>query len=44
MRGLRYLRDRLGERFVAGAVLHAGAATLPISDRIWALPLSALWI
>ncbi|MFT4036349.1 MAG: ATP-binding protein [Patulibacter sp.] len=42
-RGLRYLRDRLGERFVAGAVLHAGATTLPISDRIWALPLSALW-
>lgn len=42
-RGLRYLRDRLGDRFAGGAVLYTGRATLPISDRLWALPVSALW-
>ncbi len=41
--GLRYLRDRLGERFVAGAILYTGRATLGVSERIWALPLAALW-
>ncbi|WP_208322061.1 ATP-binding protein [Paramicrobacterium fandaimingii] len=42
-KGLRYLRDRLGERFVAGVVLHTGERSLPFGDRLWALPLSALW-
>lgn len=42
-RGLRHLRDRLGDRFVGGAVLYTGRATLPMSDRLWALPLPALW-
>lgn len=42
-RGLRYLRDRLGDAFVAGAVLYTGRATLPLGDRLWALPLAALW-
>ncbi|HST43407.1 MAG TPA: ATP-binding protein [Conexibacter sp.] len=41
--GLRFLRERLGERFVAGAVLYTGRTTLPLGDRLWALPLSALW-
>jgi uncharacterized protein len=41
--GLEYLRDRLGERFCAGAVLHTGPQTLPFGDRLWALPVSALW-
>jgi predicted AAA+ superfamily ATPase len=41
--GLRYLRDRLGERFVGGAVLYTGRASLPVSDRIWAIPLAGLW-
>lgn len=42
-RGLRYLRDRVGERFAAGAVLYTGASTVPLDDRIAAVPLSALW-
>jgi predicted AAA+ superfamily ATPase len=37
------LRDRLGDRFVSGAVLYLGDRVVPLSPRIWALPVSALW-
>ena len=43
LRGLRVLRDKLGERFKAGVVVYSGEHTLPIDDRIWAVPLSGLW-
>jgi uncharacterized protein len=42
-RGLVHMRERLGGRLVAGAVLCAGERTLPFGERLWALPLSALW-
>ena len=42
-RGLALMRDRLGERFRCGILLHAGSETLPIGDRIWAVPLAGLW-
>jgi uncharacterized protein len=42
-RGLRLLRDRLGERFAFGALLYTGSATVPFGDRLAAVPLSALW-
>jgi len=42
-RGLRLLRDRLGDRFAFGIVLHMGAKTLPFGDRLAAVPLSGLW-
>lgn len=42
-RGLRLLRDKLGERFKAGVVVYSGEHTLPLAERIWALPLSGLW-
>lgn len=41
--GLRFLRDELGSRFVAGVVLYAGSSTLELDDRIWAVPLAGLW-
>lgn len=41
--GLALLRDRLGDRFVAGYVLHAGEAASALGDRITALPVDALW-
>ncbi len=41
--GLIKLRDALGDRFVIGAVIYTGAQTLPLGDRLWALPVSALW-
>ena len=40
---LAWLRDRLGDRFIAGIVLYAGALSLPLGDRITAHPLSILW-
>jgi len=42
-RGLAHLRDRLGDRFKGGVVLNTGSQTLPFGDRLWALPVSALW-
>lgn len=41
--GLRYLRDKLGTRFKAGALLYTGAETLPFGDRLAAVPLGGLW-
>ena len=40
---LAYLRDTLGERFLAGAVLHTGPRAFVLSDRIFALPICSLW-
>jgi predicted AAA+ superfamily ATPase len=42
-RGLRSVRDQVGEAFVAGVVLYCGAQTLPFGDRLWAAPMAALW-
>jgi predicted AAA+ superfamily ATPase len=41
--GLRYLRDKLGERFAFGVVLYTGERTLPFGDRLAAVPLCGLW-
>ena len=42
-RGLGTLRDRLGDRFIAGVVLHFGDRVQWIADRIVAMPVAALW-
>jgi len=42
-RGLEALRDERGDSFVAGVVIHAGEQTLPFGERLWALPVCALW-
>lgn len=41
--GLGVLRDRLGDRFVAGYVLHTGPASVAVGERITAVPMDALW-
>ena len=41
--GLRLLRDKLGARFKIGVVIYSGEHTLPVEDRIWAVPISGLW-
>lgn len=43
IRWLAQLRDRLGPRFTAGVVLHAGATSAPFGPRIAAVPIDALW-
>lgn len=42
-RHLRWLRDRLGDRFAGGYVLHLGPDTHRFGDGMAALPLSAMW-
>ena len=40
---LAWLRDEAGDRFLAGIVLHTGAATIRLGTGIWALPICSLW-
>jgi predicted AAA+ superfamily ATPase len=42
-RGLTTLRDRLGERFVAGIVLNTSNTGYRYADRLYGAPISALW-
>ena len=42
-RHLLALRDDLGERFLAGAVIYSGAQLYEIADRVFAIPLCAVW-
>jgi uncharacterized protein len=43
-RVLGKLRDRLGERFRCGVVFYTGSQTIPVGERIYAVPLSGLWV
>jgi predicted AAA+ superfamily ATPase len=43
IRPMERLRDSVGERFRAGVVVCAGTQTIPLGDRLWALPISCLW-
>lgn len=40
---LQALRDQLGKRFRAGAVLYLGEQVLPFSDKLWLVPVLTLW-
>jgi uncharacterized protein len=42
-RHLEWLREQLGDRFVAGVVFHAGPHAFPLGERITALPVSSIW-
>ena len=42
-RHLIWLRDELGERFVAGAVMHTGPRVFQLAESILAVPLCAMW-
>jgi predicted AAA+ superfamily ATPase len=42
-RHLVWLRDQLGDRFVAGAVMHTGPDVFVLDERILAVPLCAMW-
>ncbi|MGH3906127.1 MAG: ATP-binding protein [Pseudonocardiaceae bacterium] len=42
-RHLAWLRDQLGERFIRGVVFHTGPQPFELDERIWALPICALW-
>ncbi len=42
-RTLAGFAQRFGSRFTVGLVVHAGRHTLPLGERLWAVPVSALW-
>jgi predicted AAA+ superfamily ATPase len=42
-RTLERLRDKKGKGFRCGVLLYSGAETVPLSDRIFAVPISGLW-
>ena len=42
-RELTKLRDATTDRFRAGVVLYTGRQTIPLGDRLWAIPVNALW-
>ena len=42
-RHLVWMRERLEERFLAGAVLHTGPRPFQLAERIFALPICTLW-
>ena len=42
-RGLTHLKNKLGNKFKAGALLYTGASTVSFGDRLAAVPLSGLW-
>lgn len=42
-RHLGWLRDMVGADFAAGIVIHTGNRVMRLDDRIWAMPLAALW-
>ena len=42
-RHLAWLRDRMGNRFRAGVVLHTGPARYSLGDSIEAIPICTLW-
>lgn len=41
--GLRHLQQRLGDRFVAGFVVHCGERVMPAGNRLWTVPPAAIW-
>ncbi|MDN6556304.1 MAG: hypothetical protein L0K74_07345 [Acidipropionibacterium acidipropionici] len=41
--GLAHIRDRVGERFVAGIVLGTADHGYRYADRLYGAPISALW-
>ncbi|PSK90519.1 hypothetical protein CLV63_12253 [Murinocardiopsis flavida] len=43
LKGLRWLRERLGERLHAGILLHLGTEAASRGDGIYSMPLSVLW-
>jgi uncharacterized protein len=42
-RALTKLRDATDDRLRAGIVLYTGRQTIPLGDRLWAVPISGLW-
>ena len=42
-KGLKVLRDQVGDDFSCGIVLYRGNKVIPFDDRLWAVPVEAMW-
>lgn len=42
-KGLRWLREKVGDRLRAGVVLYSGQESVAFGDRLWAVPVSAIY-
>jgi len=42
-KGLQELQAQTGEDFVRGIVLYRGRSIIPFGDKLWAVPVDALW-
>jgi len=42
-RALERIRDARSRRFKAGFLVYTGGRTVPLGDRLWAVPVSGLW-
>ncbi len=40
---LATLRDARNDRFKSAIVIYSGEQTIPLGDRLWAVPYSGLW-
>jgi hypothetical protein len=43
LKGLRMLRDQLGDRFVAGVILNLGELSYTYEEKLYIAPLDRLW-
>ncbi len=43
LRGLKRLSSLAGNQFTLGVILYDGTETMPLGDRLWAVPISTLW-
>lgn len=43
IKGLASLRDALGDHFVRGVVVYTGQEVIPMSDRIFAVPVGMMF-
>ena len=42
-RHLAWLRDKVGDDFIGGVVLHTGPGSFKLGDRLFAAPISTIW-
>jgi len=42
-KGLKYLQDKMPDKFVKGIVMYIGSQCLPFGKDLWTLPVNALW-
>ncbi len=43
LRGLKKLAGAAGDKFHLGVILYNGIETIPLGNRLWAVPISSLW-